>query len=130
MSKPYILLVDDDLTVIDSLLNQLKNRFSGSYVFETAQSVGEAFEVLDDLKKDGKLVRLVITDWLMPPENADAFLKRVANDYPDTYLIMLSGFADEESVEKAFTFPNFKAFVRKPWEEEELVNEIKKYLPI
>lgn len=120
MDKKTILLIDDDKTVLDSLRSQLQGRFGYQYIYETVQSVEEAWEVIEDFQSEGAGIQLIISDWLMGPERGDKFLMEVHAKHPGIDLLMLSGYANEEAVERARTYANLKAFVRKPWDEEEL----------
>jgi two-component system response regulator HupR/HoxA len=64
----------------------------------------------------------------MPIEKGDSFLIRVAQNYPDIRLIMLSAYADEEAILRAERYANLFAFIRKPWEREVLLSTIQKAL--
>jgi CheY-like chemotaxis protein len=121
MSKSYILLADDEIAVIDSLLNQLKSAFGTTYLYESTQTMEEAMEIAQDLKNQGSKVALVITDWLVPPTNSEDFIANLATLLPATPIVMLSGYADQASVERVSKLANFKHFIRKPWDEEELL---------
>jgi CheY-like chemotaxis protein len=127
--KPVILMVDDEKVVLDSLVNQLKRAFGFAFKYETALGVGEAWEVLEDLHAEGEPVALIISDWLMPPDKGDYFLIQVTQKYPAIPQIMLSGFADEASVERAKQNANLKEFIAKPWDEQNLINKIKQIVP-
>lgn len=128
MSKETILLIDDEKTVTDSLLNQLRTAFPMKYRYETAANTEEAMEIIDECYEDGETIELIISDWLMPKVKGHRFLMEVTKKYPDIKQIMLSGFADDESVELAKEEANLKAFIKKPWEEEELIETVKKVL--
>lgn len=119
MAKPIILLVDDEKTVLNSVVNQLRYRFGFQYKYEPVGSVSEAWQVIRDSGSD---VRLIISDWMMPGDKGDKFLIEVSQEYPDLPQIMLSGFADEDSVERARQQANLQAYIRKPWDEQELLD--------
>jgi YesN/AraC family two-component response regulator len=126
--KPAILLVDDDKTVLDSLLYQLKTHFGYDYHYEIAASAEEAKEILEELQQNGNDIRLIITDWLMPETKGDSFLVDIHGQYPDTHLLMLSGYADQDSIDRARETVNLAAYIQKPWEEQELVTTVKQLL--
>lgn len=129
MSRPVILFVDDEKLVLDTLLGQVRSAFGDKYEYETAQSAEEAWELIQEYKETQKRIVLLISDWLMPLEKGDSFLIRVATHYPDIRLIMLSAYADDEAIQRAQRYANLFAFIRKPWERNALLSQIKQALP-
>jgi CheY-like chemotaxis protein len=125
MSKPVILLVDDDKTVLDSLNNQLRSAFHREVKLENASNPSEAMEILEEL--DGQ-VHLIISDWMMPTEKGDQFLIRVTERWPAIPQIMLSGFADEESVERARSGAHLAAYLTKPWSANEVIALVRQHM--
>ncbi|MCS7073006.1 MAG: response regulator [Bacteroidia bacterium] len=119
-----ILCVDDEKIVLDSLLNQLMDAFGDEYLYEVAESVDEAWEVIDYLNEQGIIMVLVITDWLMPSVKGDTFLVDLHKKYPNTTKIMLTGQAEESSIRNAFNNANLYAFIKKPWDSKELIQKI------
>jgi DNA-binding NtrC family response regulator len=122
--KRAILCVDDEKIVLDSLQEQLRNTFGDEFEYEIAESVDEAWEVIEDLVSRGYEMVLVISDWLMPRVKGDTFLIELHQKYPDTVTIMLTGQADPEAVENAYQNANLYAYIRKPWREEDLINYV------
>ncbi|MGQ9862983.1 MAG: response regulator [Bacteroidia bacterium] len=122
--KRAILCVDDEKIVLDSLQEQLRNTFGDQFEYEIAESVDEAWEVIEDLVGEGYEMVLVISDWLMPRVKGDKFLIELHQRYPETVTIMLTGQADPEAVENAFQNANLYAYIRKPWREEDLINYV------
>jgi DNA-binding NtrC family response regulator len=126
MSKPVILLIDDDKVMLNSLMDQLRHAYRGDYTIEAVQTISEARNLLEMLAEQNIPVKLIISDWLMPPDRTNGLLVEIHTRWPNINLIMLSGYADEDAVQHARDHANLKAFVRKPWEEDELINEIEK----
>jgi CheY-like chemotaxis protein len=102
--------------------------YESTYDYETAQSAEEAWEIIEDYHDRQRRIVLLVSDWLMPIEKGDSFLIRVAQNYPDIRLIMLSAYADEEAILRAERYANLFAFIRKPWEREVLLSTIQKAL--
>lgn len=125
MKQPVILFVDDEKLVLDSLVAQVRAAYENTYEYETAQSPEEAWEIIEEYHDQQKRIVLLVSDWLMPIEKGDSFLIRVASHYPDIRLIMLSAYADEEAVERARRYANLFAFIRKPWERQNLLETIR-----
>jgi CheY-like chemotaxis protein len=128
MSRPVILFVDDEKLVLDSLVAQVRAAYENTYDYETAQNAEEAWEIIEDYHDRQRRIVLLVSDWLMPIEKGDSFLIRVAQNYPDIRLIMLSAYADEEAISRAERYANLFAFIRKPWEREVLLSTIQKAL--
>jgi DNA-binding NtrC family response regulator len=116
--------VDDDRSVHEALIPQLRSRFGSSYLYETADNTDDAWELIEELICDGFDLRVVISDWLMPMEKGDRFLISLHAKIPNAKLILLSGHVDEQSVERARKHANLFAYVRKPWEKEQLLTLI------
>lgn len=123
MPKPVILCVDDEKLILDSLVNQLRGHFGNAYLYEMVENADEGWEVIKEMKENGHTIALVISDWLMPLEKGDKFLIDLSKRLPEAALIMLSGHAEEDAVERAFKYANLHSFVRKPWDKDHLMQE-------
>jgi DNA-binding NtrC family response regulator len=121
--KPVILCVDDEKIVLVNLIQQLKSFFGTQFQLETAESAEEALEVIEDVSNP---IILLITDWLMPGMKGDEFLIQFSQKHPNTISIMLSGQADDSAVERAVKEAKLYAFIKKPWQKDELIEIIQK----
>jgi CheY-like chemotaxis protein len=128
MAQPVILCVDDEKIVTDTLTTQLRSEFGEDYDYEAASDVDEAWELIDDLAADGLPLKLIICDWLMPVQKGDQFLLEVHLKWPQVKLIMLSGHADEDAVERLKNLVSDFKFVRKPWTREDFLPLIRQTL--
>ena len=126
MPKPVILLIDDDKVLLNSLMDQLRDAYRSDYTIEAVQTIHEARSLLEMLSEQQIPVKLIISDWLMPPDRTTNLLIEIHTKWPSINLIMLSGYADDDAVKQAKDHANLKAFIRKPWEEDELMNEIQR----
>ncbi len=120
----YIVCVDDEKIVLDSIKQQLRDYYKTQFKYETAENALEALELIDDLKDDGADIIIIVSDWLMPGIKGDDFLIQVHNKYPDIIKLMLSGQVDPEAVERAKKFANLQRCIYKPWTESELIESI------
>ena len=91
MEKIVILCVDDEKLMLDSIKAQLKEHYGNLFLYETAQSAVEAFDIIDELMMDVKVKLIIISDWLMPVIKGDEFLIKVHNRCPNSLKIMLTG---------------------------------------
>lgn len=119
-----ILCVDDEKIVLDSLKNQIKKHFGSRYFYEFAQSVEEAWEVIDELAQDEVEILIIVSDWLMPDIKGDEFLIEIHQKYPKIVKVMLTGQADQDAIERAEKQANLYRYISKPWSEKELIETI------
>lgn len=124
MTKNVILCVDDEKIILSSIKAQLKEIYGNSFVYETAESANEAYEIIDEIMMDKSTGLIIISDWLMPVIRGDEFLEKVHSKYPKAIKIMLTGQADEGSVEKSKKTANLLNCIRKPWTRDELISTI------
>lgn len=125
MSKLAILCVDDETIILNSLRRQLKQAFSDNYVYESAESADEAFEIIQELEEEGNDVIVIVSDWLMPGMKGDEFLSKVHQDHPRVVKILLTGQADEDAISRAQEEANLHQHLAKPWKSDELVSCIR-----
>lgn len=124
MSNVAILLVDDEKIVLDSLRAELRTSFGNRFVYEAAENVNEAWEVIEELHEDGTHVVVVVSDWLMPGMRGDEFLTQVRERYPGVVRIMLTGQADDAAIQRALQEAGVYRVLKKPWRAEELKQTI------
>ncbi|GIV43220.1 MAG: response regulator [Bacteroidia bacterium] len=127
MSKKIILCVDDQRMVLYALVCQLESEFRKDYVIEIAETASDAWDIIREAEENNQKIALIISDWLMPIQKGDEFLINVSKQYPDLPLIMLSGQIDDASLKKTQNYSNLKAFIRKPWSKNELIENIRKF---
>jgi response regulator RpfG family c-di-GMP phosphodiesterase len=125
MPKPIILCVDDEKIILESIKRQLKEEFGQSYQYEFAENAEDAMELMAELEEDNEEILVIVSDWLMPGKKGDEFLMDVHKQHPNMVKIMLTGQADDDAIERAKKQANIHRFLRKPWNEEELVETIK-----
>lgn len=110
--RSKILFVDDEANIL-SALNRLF-RPLGHQIF-TANSGAQGLELLATETMD-----LVVSDMRMPEMDGAQFLAQVANQWPDTIRILLTGYADINSTVSAINNGAIYRYVSKPWEENDL----------
>ena len=125
MAKPVILCVDDEKVILDSLKIQLKKEFQDNYLYEAAESADEALEIIEELQEDDITILVIVSDWLMPGMKGDEFLIEVHKRFPKIVKIMLTGQADEKSIEQAKKYANLHSCLHKPWNSKDLIANIK-----
>ncbi|MCK5716674.1 MAG: response regulator [Thiomargarita sp.] len=117
MSKPIILCVDDEQTVLESLEIELHKAFGNKYRLEFAENGEDALMVIEELLEDKSIeIAVVIADYLMPNIKGDELLERIHTRLPDTINIMLTGQADIEAVGYAINHAKLYRYITKPWD--------------
>ena len=107
-----LLLVDDEENILNSLKRTLRKE---QYRIITAQSGMEGLSVIDREK-----ISLVLSDHRMPGMEGVEFLNEVRQKSPETIRMMLTGYADMQSVMNAINHGEVYRFITKPWDDEEI----------
>ncbi|HMY68954.1 MAG TPA: response regulator, partial [Leptospiraceae bacterium] len=98
--KQIILCVDDEKTILDSLKQELRNAFGEEFIYEEAENAEDALEIARGCTEEKTSLAVVISDWLMPGIKGDEFLVRLHKTHPDAVKILITGQADQSSVER------------------------------
>lgn len=125
MKRKAVICVDDESIILESLHEQLEMHFGEQYTYETAESAEEALEIIDELDEDEVDIAFIVCDWLMPGMKGDKFLLQVDLKYPRVIKILLTGQADQNSIDTLKDLADQFTLVPKPWDKEELINIIK-----
>ncbi len=121
MGKKAILCVDDERIILTSLRDQITHHFGGRYLCELAESADEALEVIEELTEEDVSILIIVSDWLMPSMKGDEFLIRVHQQFPGIVKVLLTGYADEEAIQRTREKANLHSYIPKPWDEETLI---------
>jgi len=120
MSEQTILLVDDEVNILNSLLRLFRKE---TYQILVATSGKEGLEIL---KK--QTVQVVISDQKMPEMLGTEFLQKVKDQYPDTVRVILSGHADLNLLIDSINKGEVYRFLTKPWNDQEVKMVIRQCL--
>ncbi len=120
MSKPILMCVDDENTILDSLKVELKNALGTQCMIETAEGAEDALELVDELQEEELEIAVILSDYLMPGMKGDELLRRVHERSPKTLKILLTGQADLPAVGNAIRYAKLYRYIAKPWQPEDL----------
>lgn len=123
-----ILCVDDDTTVLIALRTLLAHALGPDHLIEIAESGEEALEILEDLKRSGDSISVVISDFIMPGMRGDELLIEIHQRSPQTMTIMLTGQSDFEGVKKAINHANLYRFLEKPFNHHDIILTVRSAL--
>lgn len=124
MSKPVIVCVDDEPSVLESLKIELKRVLNDSCLIETAEGGEEALDLLKELQEEEYEVALVLADYIMPDIKGDELLREIHARSPHTLNIMISGQADLEAVSNAIREAKLFRYIAKPWQSNDLQTSV------
>ncbi|MDC7223524.1 MAG: response regulator [Spirochaetales bacterium] len=111
-----VLFVDDEWEI----LNAIKRKFRKcDFTILLAPSGPEGLKLLEE-----NPIPVVVSDEKMPEMNGVEFLQEVKKLYPETIRIILSGYADSQTILNAINKGEVYRFITKPWKSEELLEII------
>ncbi len=110
-SLETLLVVDDE----EGITSSIAEIFRGRYQVITALSAEDALAKLET-----EDVAVVISDQRMPHMTGAELLARIAVTHPEATRIMLTGYADLESVVKAVNDGQIYFYMTKPWKSGEM----------
>lgn len=117
MEKVYIICVDDQREVLSSVVRDM-GVFTEWTVVEECESAEEAYELVDELDGDGKLLALIVCDHIMPGQDGVDFLAELARDkrFPHIKKILLTGQATHADTINAINKAKIDCYFEKPWQ--------------
>ncbi|ABW67161.1 response regulator [Desulfosudis oleivorans] len=116
MHKPFILLVDDETSFIETMSKRLQKR---EFTVMTAASGQEALEVL----RANRHLDVVVLDVKMPGMDGIETLQEIKKAFPLTEVIMLTGHATIESAIDGMKTGAFD-YLMKPCDIDQLVAKV------
>lgn len=111
MPMHTLLFIDDEVDIVDSL----HRSFRKGYRTLKATSGAEAIKILE-----AEAVDLIICDQRMPEISGDQVLKYALEQQPQAIRILLTGYADTESLMRCINEAQIYKYISKPWEPEML----------
>lgn len=104
-----LLLVDDEASMLHALQRLFHHQ---GYRLLTAGGGEEALRLLAE-----QPVQVVLSDHRMPDMTGVELLTRVRTEHPDCVRMILSGFADIETIVAAINHGHIYKFLHKPWDD-------------
>ena len=116
MGKPVILAVDDDASVLEAIIQDLRRKYGPSYRILRAGSGQAALDTCTQLQQRGDEVALFLSDQRMPGMSGVDFLEKAQKVYPDAKRVLLTAYADTEAAIKAINTARIHYYLTKPWD--------------
>jgi thioredoxin reductase (NADPH) len=116
MSKPFLLVVDDDPQVLAAVRRDLRSRYREGYTIVSAGSGQEALATAKELKGRGDSVAMVISDQRMPGMLGGELLSLSRDVYPLARRVLLTAYSDIEAAIHAINEAHIDHYLSKPWD--------------
>jgi thioredoxin reductase (NADPH) len=116
MRKPYILALDDDVSVLRAVERDLKSKFSPGYRVLAVDAPDKALNNVRQLTARGDRVALFLADQRMPNMSGAEFLQQAAALQPDARRVLLTAYADSTAAIDAINKVKLHYYLLKPWE--------------
>lgn len=116
MAKPVIMTIDDDIHVLNSIERDLRRQYGGDYRILKAGSGSEGLETIQQLKKRGSQVALLLADQRMPDLTGTEFLSQAMKFFPDARKVLLTAYADTEAAITSINNLGLDHYLMKPWD--------------
>jgi thioredoxin reductase (NADPH) len=116
MAKPIILAVDDDASVLEAVVQDLRRNYGQNYRILRAASGQAALDTCTQLKERGDVVALIVSDQRMPGMAGVDLLERVQEVFPKARRVLLTAYADTEAAIRAINAARIHYYLTKPWD--------------
>ncbi|MCL4212505.1 MAG: FAD-dependent oxidoreductase [Gemmatimonadales bacterium] len=116
MSKPVILAVDDDPSVLGAVERDLRQQYRADYRILRAGSGAEALEAARELAARNAPVALFLVDQRMPGMTGTEFLTAVRALHPDARRVLLTAYADTDVAIAGINAIGLDHYLMKPWD--------------
>lgn len=116
MPKPTLLAIDDDSSVLEAIVQDLRRHFGERYRIVRAASGAMALDVCRQLKERGETVALLLSDQRMPGMTGVDLLQRVIEIFPEAKRVLLTAYADTEAAIRAINAAKIHYYLNKPWD--------------
>ena len=116
MARPILLAVDDDVSVLEAVVQDLRRQYGATYRVMRAASGQAALDTLAQVKTRQEPVALLLSDQRMPGMAGVEFLERARELYPDARRVLLTAYADTEVAIRAINTARIHYYLTKPWD--------------
>jgi thioredoxin reductase (NADPH) len=116
MTKPVILVVDDDPQVLAAVRRDLRSRYREHYTVMSVASGPEALQTARDLKSRGDSLAMIISDQRMPGMLGTDVLARSREVYPLARRVLLTAYSDIDAAVRAINEAHLDHYLSKPWD--------------
>ena len=124
-----VICVDDDPMILQVLAFQLEKILdSKSVLVEFYTNPNDALSDIDTLINEKIDIIFVIVDYQMPEMTGAELIRKIKSKYSGLNCLMLSGQANSTQVSELEKDNLLEKFIEKPWDEDELREEVMKLI--
>ncbi len=116
MPKPILLAIDDDTSVLEAVVQDLRRHYGQNYRILRAASGGAALDICKQLEERKETVALFLSDQRMPGMTGVDFLQQAMVLYPEAKRVLLTAYADTEAAIRAINSAKIHYYLNKPWD--------------
>src|ERR1700757_244179 len=116
MPKPILLAIDDDTSVLEAVVQDLRRHYGQDYRIVRAASGAAALDICRQLQERKETVALFLSDQRMPGMTGVDFLQQALTIYPDAKRVLLTAYADTEAAIRAINSAKIHYYLNKPWD--------------
>ena len=116
MARPILLAIDDDISVLEAVVQDLRRQYGNTYRVMRAAGGQAALDTLAQLKSRDEPVALIISDQRMPGISGVQLLEQARAIYPDARRVLLTAYADTEAAIRAINTARIHYYLNKPWD--------------
>jgi thioredoxin reductase (NADPH) len=116
VTKPALIVVDDDPQVLAAVRRDLRSRYRQDYTVISASSGEEALTTINELKSRGDALAMVISDQRMPGLQGTDVLAQSRDTYPLARRVLLTAYSDIDAAIRAINVAHLDHYLSKPWD--------------
>jgi thioredoxin reductase (NADPH) len=113
--KAALLAVDDDPQVLAAIRRDLRDQYRDKWTVLSASSGQEALETMQEMKKRGDALALILSDQRMPGMQGTELLTRSRDLYPLARRVLLTAYSDIDAAVRAINDAHLDHYLSKPW---------------
>jgi thioredoxin reductase (NADPH) len=116
MPRPILLAVDDDVSVLEAVVQDLRRQYGNTYRVMRAASGQAALDTLTQLQSREEPVALIVSDQRMPGMTGVELLEQARSIYPNARRVLLTAYADTAAAIRAINSARIHYYLTKPWD--------------
>ncbi len=116
MPKPVLLAIDDDTSVLEAVVQDLRRQYGANYRILRAASGQAALDICRQLLDRKESVALFLSDQRMPGMTGVEFLEQTMTLFPEAKRALLTAYADTEAAIRAINSAKIHYYLNKPWD--------------
>jgi thioredoxin reductase (NADPH) len=116
MPKPILLAIDDDISVLEAVVQDLRRNYGQNYRIIRAASGQAALDICKQLQERKETIALFLSDQRMPGMTGVDFLQAAMAMYPEAKRVLLTAYADTEAAIRAINAAKIHYYLNKPWD--------------